>query len=77
MSCPRRLELVKTEKGYRIKQTFYPAFVRDKRSEAVKQPSDDEQREINALYKNGESILDGCVSERISKDGLHSETYMK
>ena len=71
MSYPRKLEPVKIAEGYRLRQSFYPAFVVGKQSEA------DKQRENAELHEDGESIRDGCVYEHISKDGLHAETYMK
>lgn len=63
LSYPRKLEIINTETGFLIKQSFYP--------------SQEEHTKGYVRTENGEVFRDGCVTEKISKDGLKAETFME
>ncbi len=61
LSYPRRLSLIETDDGYRLKHEFYP-------NPCEKFPTHYNEDE------NGKTITDSFICERISADGLKAET---
>ncbi len=56
LSFPRKLELIKTDKGYGLKQSFYP-------------PAENIEGIIYNEFGDKEEIIDNCVKETITADG--------
>ena len=61
MSYPRKLSLCDTPDGYRLKHEFYPA-------------SEDMSKQESDLFCEKIILVDGCVREEISEDGLVAKT---
>ena len=72
LSYPRKLSLVQTEKGYRLKQEFYPALENAEEMEREEETGFSEKR--TGCYENGRILFDGYVKEEISEDGLRVRT---